>query len=239
MLFFYFLFSWERGTLKTLFGWYLEIKQERQRGDSFIFEGIFSYNVVIRTANWLEKTQYEDVSRGTHDQLCTGVHFHVWESMMLVTVGSWGAWSRGWNKHGSVRPNLALNMTTAPSKHCLLGASHRGWAEMATDPRPVLGTSPHGQHRNQIDYIICSWRQRSSIQSAKTRTGADCSSDHEPLVAKFRLKLKKVGKTIRSFGYDLNQIPYVYTVGVTNRFKGLDLVDREPEELWMEIHDIV
>ena len=67
---------------------------------------------------------------------------------------------------------------------------------------------------------------RSSIQSAKTRPGADCGSDHELLVAKFRLKLKKVGKTTRPSGYDLNQIPYDYTVEVRNRFKGLDLIDR-------------
>ena len=66
---------------------------------------------------------------------------------------------------------------------------------------------------------------RSSIQSAKTRPGADCGSDHELLIAKFRLKLKKVGKTTRPFGYDLNQIPYNYTVEVTNRFKGLDLIE--------------
>ena len=66
---------------------------------------------------------------------------------------------------------------------------------------------------------------RSSIQSAKTRPGADCGSDHELLIAKFRLKLKKVVKTIRSFRHDLNQIPYDYTVEVTNRFKGLDLLE--------------
>ena len=66
---------------------------------------------------------------------------------------------------------------------------------------------------------------RSSIQSAKTRLGADCGSDHEPLIAKFRLKLKKVGKTTRPFRYDLNQIPYDYTVEVTNRFKGLDVTE--------------
>ena len=71
-----------------------------------------------------------------------------------------------------------------------------------------------------------------------TRPGADCGSDHELLIAKFRLKLKKVGKTARPFKYDLNQIPYDYTVEVTNRFKGLDLIDRVPE-LWMEVHDIV
>ena len=78
---------------------------------------------------------------------------------------------------------------------------------------------------------------RSSVQSAKTRPGTDCGSDHE-LIAKFRLKLKKVGKTTKPFRYDLNHIPY-YTVEVTNRLKGLDLVDRVPEELWTEVRDIV
>ena len=74
---------------------------------------------------------------------------------------------------------------------------------------------------------------------SKTRPGADCGSDHEILIAKFRRKLKKVGKTIRPFRYDLNQIPNDYTVEVRNRFKGLDLIGRVPEELWMEVHDIV
>ena len=64
-------------------------------------------------------------------------------------------------------------------------------------------------------------------------------SDHELLIAKFRLQLKKVWKTTRPFRYDLNQIPYNYTVEVTNRFKGLDMIDRVPEELWMKVHDIV
>ena len=73
----------------------------------------------------------------------------------------------------------------------------------------------------------------------KTRLGADCGSDHELLIAKFRLILKKVGKTTRPFRYDLNQIPYDYTVEVRNRFKGLDLIDRVPKELWMEFCDIV
>ena len=80
---------------------------------------------------------------------------------------------------------------------------------------------------------------RSSIQSAKTRLGADYGSDHEPLIAKFRLKLKKVGKTTKPSRYDLNQIPYDYTVEVRNRFKGLDLIDRVPDELWTEVRDIV
>ena len=85
--------------------------------------------------------------------------------------------------------------------------------------------SRDGQHQKQIDYILCSQRWRSSIQSAKTRPGAD-SSDHELLVAKLRLKLKKVGKTTRPFRYNLNQIPYDYTVEVRNRFKGIDLIDK-------------
>ena len=84
--------------------------------------------------------------------------------------------------------------------------------------------------------ILCSKRWRSSKQSAKTRPGAECGSDHELLIAKFRLKLKKVERTTRLFRYDLNQILYDYTVEVTNRFKGLDLIDRVPEELWMEVH---
>ena len=77
------------------------------------------------------------------------------------------------------------------------------------------------------------------MQPVKTRPGADCGSDHELLIAKFRLKWNKVGKTTRPFRYDLNQIPYDYTVEVSNRFKGLDLTDRMPDELWMEVHNIV
>ena len=73
----------------------------------------------------------------------------------------------------------------------------------------------------------------------KTRPGADYGSDHELLLAKFRLKLKKVGKTTRPFRNDVNQIPHDYTVEVTNRFKGLDLIDRLPEELWTEVHNII
>ena len=78
------------------------------------------------------------------------------------------------------------------------------------------------------DYILYRQRWRSSIQSARTRPEADCGSDHEFLIAKFKLKLKKVGKTTRPFRYDLNQLPYDYTVEVRNRLKGLDLIDRVP-----------
>ena len=100
-------------------------------------------------------------------------------------------------------------------------------------------TSPDGQYWNQIDYILCSQRWRSSIQSAKTRPGADCGSDHELLIAKFRLKLNKADKTTRPLRHDLNQILYDYTVEVRNRFKGLDLTDRVPDELCTEVRDTV
>ena len=88
------------------------------------------------------------------------------------------------------------------------------------------------QTRKELGLLGFFQRWRSSIQSAKTRPGADCGSDHELLIAKFRLKLKKVGKTTGPFRYDLNQIPYDYTVEARNRFKRLDLIDRLPDELW-------
>ena len=94
-----------------------------------------------------------------------------------------------------------------------------------------MWTSPDGQYQNQIDYILCSRRWRSYIQSAKTRPGTDCGSDHQLLIAKFRLKLNKVGKTTRPGRYELNKIPYEYVVDVTNRFKRLGLVNSVPEEL--------
>ena len=106
--------------------------------------------------------------------------------------------------------------------------------------RHYTWTSPDGQHQIQIDYILCSQRWRSSIQSVKTRPGAECGSDYEPqIIAKFRLKLKKVGQTTRPFRYDLNEIPCDYMVEVRNRFKGLDLIDSVPDELWMDACDIV
>ena len=78
-----------------------------------------------------------------------------------------------------------------------------------------------------------------NLYTAKIRLGADCGSDHELLIAKFRLKLKKAGKTTRPYRYDLNHIPYNYTVEVTNRFKGLVLIDRVPDEPWTKVRDIV
>ena len=111
----------------------------------------------------------------------------------------------------------------------ILFQQHKRW--------PYTWTPPDGQHWNQIDYILCSQRWRSSMQSAKTRPGAHCGSDHHLLIAKFKLKQKRVGKTTRSSEYHLNQI--LYTVEVMNRVKGLDLMDRVPDELWMEVCDFV
>ena len=104
----------------------------------------------------------------------------------------------------------------------LLPTQSPTWSHWA----PLLCPSP----RLQIDYITCSQRWRRSLQSAKTRPGADCGSDHELLIAKFRLKLKKVGKTTGQFRCDLNQIPYDSTLEVTNRFKGFYLIDLATEQ---------
>ena len=93
------------------------------------------------------------------------------------------------------------------------------------------------QNKSLLNHYRQRWK--SSIESAKTRPGADCGSDHELLIEKLRFKLNKVGKTTRPFRYDLNQPPYDYTVKMTNRFKGLDLVDRVPEEVWMEVPNTV
>ena len=98
-------------------------------------------------------------------------------------------WSTEWSRAKAKR--VLTREHTGQSKH----------------PRPTTWTSPDGQHWNQIDYILCSQRWRSSIQSAKTRPGGDCGSDHELFIAKFRLKLKKVGKTTRPFKYDLTLAP--------------------------------
>ena len=100
-------------------------------------------------------------------------------------------------------------------------------------------TSPDGQYGNQIDYIIFSQRWRSSIQPVKTRLRDACGSNYELLIATLKLKLKKVGKTTKLFKYDLNPIPYDYTVEVMSRFKELVLIVRVPEEQWMEVYNTV
>ena len=146
-------------------------------------------------------------------------------------------------KAPGVTDNLALDYRMKQGKGEQSFAKRTLWSQQTPSSnstrRLYTWTSPDGQHQNQTDYILCNQRWRSSIQSTKTRLGADRGSDHEFLIAKLRLEMKKVGKTSRPFRYDLNQIHYDYTVEVTNRFKGLDLKDRVPEELWTELRDIV
>ena len=104
-------------------------------------------------------------------------------------------WSTEWNR---VKANWVL-----PREH----PGHIKHPLSTTQEKILTWTSPDGQYQNQIDYILCSQRWRSSIQSGKRRPGADCGSDHELLIPNFRLKLKKVEKSTRPFRYDLNQIP--------------------------------
>ena len=93
--------------------------------------------------------------------------------------------------------------------------------------------------KKYINIIFFAVKDGDALYSQQKQDWELTGSDHELLIAKFRLKLKKVGKTTRPFGYDLYQIPYDYTVEVGNRFKGLDLIDRVPDELWTEVHDTV
>ena len=141
---------------------------------------------------------------------------NVWCYKEQYCIGTWDVKFMNQVKLKVVKQEMARVNTD------ILGISKLKW--------PVLKTT---------DHILCSWRWRNSVQSAKTRPGADCGSDHELLIKKFRLKLKKVGKTTRPFRYDWNQSAYNYTVEVTNSFKGLDLRDRVPEELWTELCNIV
>ena len=129
-------------------------------------------------------------------------------------VWSWST-KRSWSKANRV----LLRELTGHSKHPL-----------PTTQEKTLRMDITRWSTMKLDWLYSlHQRWRSSIQSAKARLGADCGSDHELLIAKFRLKLKKVGKTTRSFRYDPNQIPYDYTVEVRRRFEGLDLTDRVPE----------
>ena len=160
---------------------------------------------------------------------------------VLFIIGNWNA-KVGSQETPGVTGRFGLGVQNEAEQR-LIGFCQENALFIANTPfqqhkrRLYTWTSADGQYRNHIDYILCSQRWRSSIQSAKTRPGADCGSDHELLIAKVRLKLKKVGKTTRPFRYDLN--PYDYTVEVRNRFKGLDLTDREPDEVWTEVPDIV
>ena len=145
---------------------------------------------------------------GCHDLFIIGD----WNEKVGSSELSWSnrqiwLWSTKWSR---AKANRVLSREhTGHSKHPL----------PTTQEMTLHTSSPDGQYQNQNDYVLCSQRWRSSMKSAKTRPGADCGLDHEFLIAKFRLKLKKVGKTTRPFRYDLNQVPYDYGVEVRNRFK--------------------
>ena len=117
------------------------------------------------------------------------------------------------------------------------------WSYQTPSSNSIRKDSTHGHHQmvnTEIRLIIFfAAKDGEALYSQQKQDRADCGSDHELLVVKFRLKLKKVGKTTRPFRHDPNQIPYDYIGEVTNRFKGLDLIDRVPEELWMEVSDII
>ena len=142
--------------------------------------------------------------------------FHCF-SIYLETPGVTGKFGLGVQNEAGQRL-VVPRECTGHSKHPL----------PKTQEKTHTWTSPNGQYQNQIDYSLQP-KMENSIQSAKTRLGADCGSDHELLIEKFRHKLKKVGKTTRPLRHDLNQIPYDYTVEVRNRFKGLGLINGVPE----------
>ena len=153
----------------------------------------------------------------------------------------WGVWIRLQDWNAKVGSRETPGVTGKFSLGVLNDAGQR-LIKFCQDKALVIANTLFQQHKkrlytwvsqqqNQMDYILGSQRWRSPIQSAKTRPGADCGSDHELLIAKFRLKLKKEGKTTRTFSYHLNQIPCDYRVEVRNRFKGIDLIDRVPDEI--------
>ena len=144
------------------------------------------------------------------------------KKVVLFIIGDWNA-KVGSQETPGVTGTFGLGFQNeAEQRLIVLPREHTGHSKhlLPTTQETTLHMDIIRWSISKSDSILCSRRWRSSIQSAKTRLGADCGSDHELLIAKFRLKLKKVGKTTRPFRYDLNQIPYNYTVEVTNRFKG-------------------
>ena len=173
--------------------------------------------VILKKLSWRILGRPTRTSRTNTHRRCP-FHYRGLECKSRKSRNTWRnrqiwPWSTEWSR---AKANRVL-----PKEH----TGHSNTLFQQHKRRLYTWTSPDGQPQNQIDYILCSQRWRSSIQSARRRPGVDCASDHELLIAKFRLKLKKVGKTTWSFRYDLNQIPYDYTVEVRNRFKGLDLIE--------------
>ena len=166
--------------------------------------------VMLKKLNWTVLWRPTRTSRTEIQKRCP-FHYRGLECKSQKSRNTWSTrqiwpWSTEWSR---AKANRVLpRERTGHIKHPL----------PTTQEKTLHRTSPDGWHWNQIDYILCSQRWRSPLQSPKIRLGADCGSDHEILIAKFRLKLKKVGKTIIPFRYDLNQILYDYRVEVRNRF---------------------
>ena len=164
---------------------------------------------MLKKLKWNSSMKTYKISRTNTPKICS-FHYRGLECKCKNSINTWSnrkiwPWSTKWSR---AKANRVLpRERTAHSKHPL----------PSTQEKTLHVVSADGQHQNQIDYILCNPRWRSSIQSAKTRPEADSGSDHELLIAKFRLKLNKVGKTTKPFMYDLNQIPYDYTVEGTNR----------------------
>ena len=176
-----------------------------------------------RSRGWMVLWRSTRLSGTNTKERCPSIH----RGLKCKSTKSRGTWSDGkvWlgvqNEAGQ-RLTGFCQKTTLVIANTLLQKHKR---------RLYTWTLADGQYQNQIDYILCSQRWRSSIQSTKTRPGADWGSDHELLIANFRLKLKKVEKTTGPLRYDLNWMK--------NRFKRLDLIDKVPEELWVRVHNIV
>ena len=163
--------------------------------------------------------------------------------MSFIIIGDWNA-KEGSQETPGITGKFGLGIRNEVGQRLIEFCQENALVIANTFSNNTREDSTHGHYQmvnTKIRLIIflCSQRWRSSIQSTKTRPGLDCGSDEELLIAKFRLKLNKVGKTTRPFRYDLNQVPYDYTVEVRNRVKELDLIDRVPDELWTEVRDTV
>ena len=155
---------------------------------------------------------------------------------VLFIIGDWNA--KVWSQEiPGITGKFDLGVQNEAGQRLI--ESHHSKHLLPTTPEKTLHMDIIRWSILKSDWLHSLQPKREKLDTVcKYRLGADCGSDHE-LIAKFSLKLKKVWKTSRPFRYNLNQIPYDYTVEVTNRFKGIDLIDRVPEELWTEVCDIV
>ena len=175
---------------------------------------------------------------GVPDTFC----LHHWESLLILFImGDWIAKVGSQETPGVTGKFGPWNMEWSRTKtNRVLPREHTGTHPLPTTQENTLHVDITRWSTPKSDWLYSLQPKMEKLYTVcKNRLGANCGSDHELLIAKFRLKLKRVGKTTRPFRHDLNQIPYDYTVEVRNRFKGLDLIDRVPDELRTEVHNIV